>query len=198
MFGLLVHWFVISSPISTSAESPATGCQKATDLFIATPNQESLTALSRLDNGSCWPLIGSSNAKLGLLNRSVEKGNQFAAQYLAEYLSQLGGGNLEDALRALGLFADHHMERLLFFAKKGLLSKNELEEDALTMLPLSLSDDPRAQLGLLCKRKNSVLRVTRTSLSEQRSQALSAISAFMSEIRTKNPALIGTDCKFIP
>jgi hypothetical protein len=78
------------------------------------------------------------------------------------------------------------MESFLYFANRGLISKRELE-DALTMLPLSLSDDPRAQSHLLSARKSKVMRVTRMDLSEQRTEALSAINNFASEIRSKNP-----------
>jgi hypothetical protein len=110
-----------------------------------------------------------------------------SSQYLAKHLKQLDGGNLEDALVALGQFSDHDMERLLFFAKSGLLSKHELS-DALTMLPLSLSDNPRAQLDSLGRRRSNIMRITQKDLSEQRAQALSAIDEFASEIRSKNPA----------
>lgn len=131
-------------------------------------------------------MIGTSNPVLGQLNHWAEQGNRWAAQYLAKHARQLDGGNLEDALVALGQFSDHDMERLLIFANKGLLSKRELT-DALTMLPSSLSDNPHAQLQLLSTRKSKVTRVTRKDLSQQRAQALTAISDFAAEIRSKNP-----------
>jgi hypothetical protein len=114
----------------------------------------------------------------------VEQGNDWSAQYLVKHLRALDGGNLEDSLIALGLFSDHHMERLLIFAKKGQLSKQELS-DTLTMLPLSLSDNPAGQLDYLKARRNRVMRVTRKNLSEQKAQALSTIDNFESEIRSK-------------
>jgi len=172
--------------VGASAASAELDCQKAVDAFLALPTDRTLAAMSRSDQAGCWSVVGSSNTNLDQLNHWVIRGNRWAAQYVAKHLKQLDGGNLEDTLIALGRFSDHDMDRLLFFANKGLLSKRELE-DALTMLPLSLSDNPRAQLDLLSARKRKAMRVTRRDLSEQRTQALSAINNFASEIRSKNP-----------
>jgi hypothetical protein len=78
------------------------------------------------------------------------------------------------------------MKRLLLFSNKGLFSKRELT-DALTMIPLSLSDNPHAQLELLSARKSKVMGITRKDLSDQKTQALIAINGFASEIRSQNP-----------
>ena len=70
----------------------------------------------------------------------------------------------------------------MLFANKGLLSKRELT-DALTMLPLSLSDNPHGQLDILRRRKVKLMGVTRKELSAQKNWALSAINDFEFEIR---------------
>ena len=75
------------------------------------------------------------------------------------------------------------MTRFLLFAKGGILSERELS-DALTMLPLSLSDNPDAQLKVLNQRRSKVVSVTRKDLLQQQRQALTAIDGFMSEIRS--------------
>lgn len=75
------------------------------------------------------------------------------------------------------------MTRLLLFAKNGLLSERKLS-DALTMLPLSLSDNPDAQLKVLNQRRSKVVSVTQKDLLQQRRQALAAVDGFMSEIRS--------------
>jgi hypothetical protein len=111
-------------------------------------------------------------------------GNRWAAEYLARNLKGLDGGNLEDALIALGQFSDHDMERLLSFANRKLISKHELV-DALTMLPLSFSDNPRAELSALGKRRANVQSITKVELSEQKTDAMKAIDDFVSEIRSK-------------
>jgi len=167
---------------SLRAPAAPTGCHEAVDAFLSLPTENTLTGLARLDEDGCWSVVGSSNSTQDQLNQWAERGNRWVAEYLAKHLKQLDGGNLEDALVALGQFSDHDMESLLSFSKEGLLSKRELA-DALTMLPLSVSDDPHAQLELLSARKNKVMCVTRQDLSDQKTQALSAINDFASEIQ---------------
>jgi hypothetical protein len=133
-----------------------------------------------LDKSACSAL--KLNENLNRLNRFVEVGNRWAAQYSAEHVKELDGGNLEDALIALGQFSNHNMTRLLLLAKNRLLSERELS-DTLTMLPLSLSDNPDAQLKVLNQRRSKVVGVTRKDLMQQRREALAAIDAFASEIR---------------
>jgi hypothetical protein len=137
---IMFSMMLVSVSLQASIKS---GCQEKVSVFLTLPGKASLTALSGLDETTCWTIIGSSNTKLNRLNHWVEQGNRWAAQYLAKHLKQLDGGNLEDALVALGQFSDHDMESLLSFANRGLLSKHEFT-DALTMLSLSLSDNPRA------------------------------------------------------
>jgi hypothetical protein len=166
-----------------ASEKPTSSpCQSAVPAFFKAPDGHRLIALDEL---SCWTVIGSSNDNLNRLNYLVETGNRWAAQYSAEHLKELDGGNLEDALIALGQFSNHDAQRLLLFANNGLLSKRELT-DALTMLPLSLSDNPHAQLISLQSRRDKVMRVTRADLQKQRAQALAAIDTFVSEITSKN------------
>lgn len=176
---------VLSIDVYGSVSHTSLQCQEALKNFLSAPIEPNFSALSKLNEDNCWTAIESSNAHLNKLNHLVEQGNRWAAQYLAGHLKKLDGGNLEDALRALGQFSDHNIERLLLFANEGLLSKWELSH-ALTMLPLSLTDRPSAQLALLKARRSKVLRVNDPSLSEQRSRALRAIDRFASEIRSKN------------
>lgn len=154
--------------------------------FSAHPNQNSLQKVSGPADAGCWALMASSNPLLLKLNDWTKKGNQWTAQYLAEHLKNLDGGNLEDALRALGEFSEHDMGRLLFFAHEGILSGQELD-DALTMLPLSLSDNPVSQLQLLELRRRKVTSIKRKELSQQKVQALTAIDRFIREVKENNP-----------
>ncbi len=187
VFGFTVSLATLASfSLWASAALVKSGCHESVDAFISLPTENTLAALARLDEDGCWSVVGPSNPTQDQLNHWAERGNRWAAQYLAKHLKQLDGGNLEDALVALGQFSDHDMERFLLFAQKGLLSKRELT-DALTMLPLSLSDNAHAQLDLLSARKSRVMGVTRKDLSDQKTQALYAISDFASEIRSKNP-----------
>jgi hypothetical protein len=172
--------------ISASHEPVGANCKAAINDFLTLPNKRTLQALPRSNRVSCWSVIDASNANLNKLNHSVKQGNSWAARYLATNVSQLDGGNLEDALVALGQFSERDMGDLLLFAHQGLLSGHELS-DALTMLPLSLSDDPRSQLQRLRSRRGKVLKVGRRDLSAEQEQALHAIDTFASEIRSKNP-----------
>jgi hypothetical protein len=184
----LVSWFRwrCSQALACGLLQPPSGCHEAVDAFVSLPTENTLAALARLDEDGCWSVVGPSNSTQDHLNHWTERGNRWAAQYLAKHLKQFDGGNLEDALIALGQLSDHDMKRLLLFSNKGLFSKRELT-DALTMIPLSLSDNPHAQLELLSARKSKVMGITRKDLSDQKTQALIAINGFASEIRSQNP-----------
>jgi hypothetical protein len=188
--GFILLLSMLLSVIRLRASEPPTpaACQEAVSAFTALPSERTFASVSGSDEDSCWAVIESSNTIFNRLLHWAEQGNRWAAQYLAKHLKQLDGGNLEDALVAMGQFSEHDMERLLLFAKTGLLSKHQLS-DAMRMLPLSLSDEPRAQLKCLSTRRKKVLAVVREGLSEQKAQALGAIDEFASEIKSKNPGL---------
>lgn len=180
---LVVVFFIalgVCVPTLSGAVSP--NCYEEVNALLGTPNQATHIAVSGAGEQECWAVIKLSNANLNRLIRSVEQGNRWAAKYLAEHLKKLDGGNLEDSLIALGKFSEHDMGRLLHFVKEGLLSDLELQ-DALTMLPLSLSDNPNLQLNVLRARRHLIMGVTQTSLGKQRAIALKAIDEFASEIK---------------
>ena len=176
---------VVLAATDSYAQQPApSDCQSAVDTFLSSPDEAKLLAL---DKSACSAL--KLNENLNRLNRFVEVGNRWAAQYSAEHVKELDGGNLEDALIALGQFSNHNMTRLLLLAKNRLLSEREFS-DTLTMLPLSLSDNPDAQLKVLNQRRSKVVGVTRKDLMQQRREALAAIDAFASEIRANRRRLV--------
>lgn len=173
---------MLSSSNVQATESKSPSCEKAITSFLATPSKQTYAALSEKNGVSCWSIIRLSNTNLNQLIHSVEQGNLWAAQYLVKNLRSLGGGNLEDSLISLGQFSEHNMEQFFVFVRDGKISKREFS-DALTMLPLSLSDDRDAQLSVLKTRKDKVMQVTRKDLVEQNGLALKAINDFMAEIR---------------
>jgi hypothetical protein len=181
-----IYWLVAAIMIvnvgAAHATSNSQGCQMSANVFLAHPNQKNLTALDSNADDQCWRIIGKSNANLKRLLASVSMGNYYAAIYLAKNLKSLGGGNLEDALVALGNFSNTHMTELLDFANKGTISEHELT-DALTMLPLSMSDNQSAQLSAMQARRNIVNQVKRSDLANQKSVALKAIDDFIAEIK---------------
>jgi len=161
----------VGAPFSAKAVSD---CDEKIKIFLATPSEQTLTATSGMDDKKCWEVIGYSNDNLNRLIHSVEQGNRWAAQYLAEHLKELDGGNLGDSLRALGQFSVHNMEQLLRFKKDGQISEYQFK-NALTNLPLSLSDNLRGQLDALKTRRKRVMQITRDDLIEERAVALKVI-----------------------
>lgn len=179
--------FAIMASFNSKAFAVAnqSGCLEVVAAFAEQPTEATFAALAKIDRDDCWTQVESSNSIQDQVHHWAGQGNRWAALYLAKHLKQLDGGNLEDALVALGQFSDHDMLRILRFAKEGLISKRELT-DILTMLPLSLNDKPRAQLDLIHSRERKIIHVNRKSLLEQKILALRAIHDFASEIQSKN------------
>lgn len=176
-----VFSFVIWITVSPLANAFSADCEEEADAFLTNPNGSTFLALSALDKDACWKAIGSSNENLNRLILVVERGSRWAARYLVRHLKKMDGANLEDSLIAVGQFADHHMGQVLNFAKDGELSNGELK-DALTMLPLSLNDNAKAQLKVLETRRIKIMKVVRPDLLIQREIALKAIGEFALEI----------------
>jgi len=184
LFASTISLLLFLSAGEQASQIPAASeCKEKSRVFLARPSKAGLTALSELGDTACWVEFESSNTNVDKLNNLVERGNRWGAQYLAAHVSQLDGGNSEDALIALGKFSDHDMERLLVFAKDGLLSKYAFDH-AVTMLPLPLSDDSLAQLKSLSTRRSKVLRIARKDLLEQKREALTAIDEFAAEVKS--------------
>jgi hypothetical protein len=93
------------------------------------------------------------------LIRLVENGNVNVANLLAPHVRRLDGGELEDALRAYGILAGENPEALFAIQQSGGLTDQQVK-DAVTMLPLQMSDDYPAQLQELEKRKDALQRVS--------------------------------------
>lgn len=183
LLGMPVLWLCAAHSGSAAAQAIGPSCAAVVKAFLDLPSEQTLAPLK---NETCWEKIGGFDPNLDRLEHSAGQGNRWSALYLARHLPELDGGNLEDALVALGKFSDHDMERLLVFANDEVLSKYEFE-GALTMLPASVSDDSHAQLRFLRQRRSRLLRVHRAELSKQRAEGIAAIDVFMSKIQSKNP-----------
>ena len=116
------------------------------------------------------------------LDQRVEKGDPEAARCLALALRSLDGGELEDALVALGQFGDHRPADLLSMARQGTLSKRSLV-DAVAMLPLSLSDNLPAQAAALKGRHDKYSKVVRASLTTEQELVLRSIDTALRDLR---------------
>lgn len=179
---LMIVFLVMCAGVSQASTAPRSpDCQRLATAFLANPTKSTASDLQSNSGNVCWPAIGSSNANFNILLRNVQRGKYWAASYLAVNLKNTDGGNLEDSLAALGTFSDLDMEDFLDFAKKGLISKHEFT-DAVTALPLSLSDNQAAQLAALKAREGKIILVSRKDLSGQKALALKAIEEFVAEI----------------
>lgn len=134
----------------------------------------------RLRASDCAPVSNSEQAQA--LDRRAESGQRRAAFCLAVGLRSLDGGELEDALVALGLYGDRHPADLLALTHRGVLSKRSLT-DAVGMLPLSLADDPTAQLKAMEARRYRFRRVVALELASERRIAMQAGESALREIR---------------
>lgn len=179
---LVVFLSLLGFTTQASAESITPDCSQLVSDFLTAPNNSKLTAMQSREETGCWSVVGSSNMNLQRLQRAVKNGNPAAGKYLAVNLKHLDGGNLEDSLIALGQFSETRATSFLSFAEKGYITNQELE-DAVTMLPLSLSDDENAQLAAMETRAKKIGEVTCDELKNQRALALDEIRKFMSEIR---------------
>ncbi|HXE95110.1 MAG TPA: hypothetical protein VN642_01790 [Dongiaceae bacterium] len=158
-------------------------CSNNVEAFFSKPTMATFSTLSS-SSRDCWYIV-QSNLNLNKLITLTSKGNKWAAEYMVAHLQNLDGGNLEDSLIGLGQFGEHCIECLLELEKFNKLYKAQLN-DALTMLPLALSDKPNAQLKLLKLRRSKVVHVRREDLIEQKAFAIKAIDDFISEISSKN------------
>lgn len=178
------HFFLLSMCCASGysfGEAPR-DCDHLIANFINQPD-ESTRAMLDQGAGDCWAKIQDSNEKIDALATLVRNGKRSAVAYLAPHLRQLDGGNLEDALIALGVFAESNMEEFLDLESRGELTSREAS-DSLTMLPLPLSDDLRAQLVTMRRRRAAVIGVSRTDLAKVKTHALSTIDKFIVEIKS--------------
>jgi hypothetical protein len=186
VFGKLLQVIVLLSCLLSSGLWASELCRESARAFVTSPTRHGLLTLSGSSADACWSIIGMSNDNLNQLNSATKNGNRWAALYLGEHLKKLDGGNLEDSLRALGGFSDHNMKQLIIYANEGKLSEHEFT-DALSMLPLSMSDDPIAQSKALKSRRDRVTKISESNLSKQKAMAITALDAALSQIKLTHP-----------
>ncbi|MBX3690208.1 hypothetical protein [Dokdonella sp.] len=157
-------------------------CYGAVSMFIQRADEKTLAELRAADPKECWIYFDLCDDRRGALQQRVAEGNRPAATYLASKLKLLGGGNLEDAMVALGEFSEKDMESFLAFARDHVLSPQVIA-DAVVMLPLETVDEPALQLGEIVKRRNAAAKVSEQSLQEYRRGVLAALDAAVLRIK---------------
>jgi hypothetical protein len=158
---LVIMGLVFGVLVDTSTADASEQCDAAATEFLRSPSASSLRALN---------------------NGDVSNGNHSAAHYLASHLKRLGGGNLEDALIALGQFSEMDMAGFLELTRAHVLTSRE-SSDALTMLPLSMTDEPKTQLAAMERRRVAATLISQKSLEKYKTVALSEIDQFVTEIK---------------
>ena len=156
-------------------------CLRLRDSFLTRASENTYRSLEL--HHECEAPSSYSPNDIQQLIQLAGNGNRWAAQYLAKNLNQFDGGDLEDALVGLGRFSVHDMTSFMMLSKNGTISERNFS-DALTMLPLSMSDDQHAQLVELAARRRAVLGVKGRDLSIQRKLAIDSIDKFVKEVRS--------------
>ena len=182
VLAVLVWINVLSNTAQAEELFRGPDCQRQMRAFLAMPTELSLSFLEEGVNAEkCWQAISSANKDLDRLDRLTERGNIVGAQYLAQHLKQLDGGNLEDSLIALGMFAKRHPEDFLSLSKDGTISDRELV-DSLTMLPSDLTDNLKGQAREMRVRRERIAKVGRSDLQEKKGVALKGIDDHLAEL----------------
>ena len=159
-------------------------CKAAITRFLDAPTADSLTGIPR-HGDECWSDL--KTRQLQSLDALVAGGNKFAVQLLAPHVRHLDGGELEDALRAVGQFATHAMPDTVELCLSGALTEREFR-DALTMLPPGLEDNFTAQLAELRARRAAIEELKDSRAAELKNTATASIDAFISEVERAQSA----------
>lgn len=130
----------------------------------------------------------TESASRQALDRLVVAGDDGAAACLSGSLRSLDGGELEDALVALGRYGENKPEKLLLLAHRGILAKASLAS-AVSKLPSSLSDDLEAQAATLEARRSLFASVVQSNLLVERQLVLRSLASAISDIRSATSAV---------
>lgn len=167
---------------STASEAPPSdsrsSCKAAIARFLEAPTADGLSAIPH-HGDECWSKLKTK--QLQALDALVAGGNKYAARLLAPHVRHLEGGELEDALRAVGQFATHAMPDAVDLCLSGALTEREFR-DALTMLPVGLEDNFAGQLTELQTRRSAIGELADPRARELKETAAASIDAFISEV----------------
>ena len=185
LFAALVLWLawglisVTSVAVAAKSSSAEGLCRTLIDQFLRSPTAGHLSAMQDSQRGDCWSVILLN--QIQRLDHLIAAGNTPSATLLAPHVRNLDGGELEDALRAFGQYASHHMPEFVSSPIGGALTDREFA-DALTMLPLDLSDQYDAQLAEMRVRRLALEQTSMPKFQGRKETALASIDAFIAEI----------------
>lgn len=165
-------------------------CQQKVASFLTNPSYKNYLKLysndSTIDSDPCWLDIKKDVRKLAKLYEYTKRGNKWAIKILIKHTSDLDGGELEDAHRALGESLDIKPIILLQEVKEQNMAKDDFTQ-AVEMLPLSFVDNKKGTLAALEARKRKILSVKDDSLKQQKELAVEMINSQIKWILEKWP-----------
>jgi hypothetical protein len=115
-----------------------------------------------------------------LLERAAN-GDDDAATSVAAKLVELDGGELEDALIALGAYSSHRMSHFARLSLQGTLKESDFER-ALVMLPESQVDDLSLQLKTLTARRKLLAGLSDQTYRQLKTRGIQSVDSKISEI----------------
>jgi hypothetical protein len=161
-------------------EALAGDCEHKVASFLSNPIQQHYVDLIKYESTEkddiCWRELKQHLGNLKRLYEYSKQGNKWASMILIKHTSDLDGGELEDAHRALGESLDIKPTILLRELKDKRMTENEFVQIVI-MLPLSFVDDKKGSLSALKYRKRKILSVKDSSLKEQKELAINAITS---------------------
>jgi hypothetical protein len=125
--------------------------------------------------------VGDGRALSGLYRRAAAA-NRTELRKLLCVLPKLDGGELEDALIALGKAMDRDPAFILRAAQRHEMSTHTLNDSA-QMVSLDFGDDQHAQLAALDRRLRAVRAVSDRRLAAARAEAIASINEAIAETR---------------
>lgn len=160
-------------------------CQEVIALFLSKPSYTSYQALQTHGEADiCWYELKSNVYNLAKLYDHTSKGNKWAIKTVIRHTGDLDGGELEDAYRALGESIDIKPQIILNELKDRKMTESQFEQ-AIVMLPLSLTDNECGKLATLKARKRKIQAIKDSGLNNQKKLAVKLIDKRIERI-TKN------------
>jgi hypothetical protein len=176
---------VTASGADSDGDSDMDSCRLSIARLLQAPTSSNFAAFQRDNLDGCWSRVAME--QLQEFDKLVAGGNRPAARFLAQHVRQLDGGELEDALRAFGQFASHHMADFLALSAAGALTERQAT-NALTMLPLDLDDNFTAQIAALRARRIRLEHVRDPNVQTLKRAAIASIDQFIQEIQRAQSA----------
>jgi hypothetical protein len=147
-------------------------------IFLDEPTEENYIGL----NDECWSEFEKDVLRLTRLYNHAEQANEWAIRYLIKHLDKLDGGELEDALIALG--ESLHINPIILFRefKEGRMREYSFRS-ALEMLPLSFVDNKKGTLQELELRKMIVFSINEPGFEREKELAIKVLDDSIAEVK---------------